>query len=374
MKRVAILGASGFIGGRMVEMFHLDNPPGCESEVRPVVRTFKSLARLARFDLDCRLADALDGEALAAAFEGCEGVVHCVHGQLNLIEESIDPVYRAACKAGVRRLVYLSTASVHGQAPLPGTDESSPLGEHQEEEYNNHKVRAEKRLLKAREHGPVEIVILRPGIVFGPRSRWIATLADELLQGTAYLVGDNGICNSIYVDNVVHAVRLALTSPAASVDREAFLIGDRETVTWSDLYTRVARALGLPPEAIHRPAPPSPVRKNFAQQLDAFRGTGLAQSLLPLFPAPLKRAVKAGLAGWREEPAPSPWTLPGAPLPHITPEMAALHQCLYKLPSAKAARLLGYEPIVTFEEGCRRSVEWLGFAGYPLAGDPTDRG
>ena len=75
---------------------------------------------------------------------------------------------------------------------------------------------AERRLRELRQGGPVELVVLRPAIVHGPRSAWTGGFADELLAGTAYLVeGGRGICNAAYVDNVVHAVRLASSAPAA---------------------------------------------------------------------------------------------------------------------------------------------------------------
>jgi nucleoside-diphosphate-sugar epimerase len=352
------MGASGFVGSRIVEMFHL----GGLAEVRPIVRGFGSLARLARFDLDWRLANACDTAALVKAFEGCDIVVHAVHGHPDVVQGSIIPTYRAAYAARVKRIVYLSTASVHGQAPVPGTDENSPLSDRQLQDYNNRKVRAERILLKERERGPVEIVILRPGIVFGPRDRWISGIANEMLRGTAYLVnGGTGICNSLYVDNLVHAIYLALT--ASNADREAFLVGDAETVTWAEFYKRIAEALGLRVEKIlHVPQPA--FRKGFKDRIDHFRSLSATQSVLPVFPANLKRAVKAALTAWPEPPARSPWALPEEPAPAVTMEMADLHQCVYKLPHEKAKRVLSYKPIVTFEEGCRRSVEWLRFAGF----------
>src|SRR5436853_7812411 len=115
--KIALLGASGFIGSRIVELFHLEG--WCE--VKAVVRQFSSLARLARFDLAWQLADATSLQQLTAAFEGCEAVIHAIGGDAQVILETIAPVYRAAAAAKVRRIVYLSTASVHGQAPLPGT-------------------------------------------------------------------------------------------------------------------------------------------------------------------------------------------------------------------------------------------------------------
>jgi hypothetical protein len=49
-----------------------------------------------------------------------------------------------------------------------------------------------------------------------------------------------------------------------------------------------------------------------------------------------------------------------------TLEMALLYRCAYKLPFDKAARLLRYEPRVSFELACRRTIAWLAFAGYPV--------
>src|SRR5450432_425387 len=149
MNKVAILGASCFVGSRMVEMFHL----GRLMEVHPIVRSFTSLPRIARFDLDWRVADACSEEGLTKAFEDCDSVVHVALGTPNVIENSVVAAYRAASKAGVRRLVYLSTASVHGQSPTPSTNEGTALSDRQPLEYNNCKVRAEGLLQRERGNG-----------------------------------------------------------------------------------------------------------------------------------------------------------------------------------------------------------------------------
>src|SRR6185436_12793813 len=98
MTTVAVLGASGFIGTRLVESLHLGNL----ANVRAVLRTASSMARLSRFVLDCRVADALDTAALTAAFAGADVVVHAMSGSPDAIVGSIAPAYAAARKAGVR--------------------------------------------------------------------------------------------------------------------------------------------------------------------------------------------------------------------------------------------------------------------------------
>ena len=127
---VAVLGAAGFIGNRTVEMLHL----GGSHQVRPVVRRASSLALPRRFAVSAAIADATDEAALANAFAGCTHVVHAVAGDPATTVGSIEPTYRAAATAKVRRLVYISSASVHGQSPRPGraktarstTDRGSP--------------------------------------------------------------------------------------------------------------------------------------------------------------------------------------------------------------------------------------------------------
>lgn len=369
MLNVAILGANGFIGSRTVEMFHL----GGLAQVRPIVRTMSSLARLSRFDLDCRVADAFDQSALRAAFEGCDVVVHAIAGDRQTIVETLAPTYQAAQAAGVRRLVYLSTASVHGQSPSPGTDENSPLDHHQPIDYNNSKVQAEQQLRELQSKGSVELVMLRPSIVFGPRSFWISSFASDLLAGQAYLVdGGKGICNSIYIDNLVHAIYLAMT--ASGVDGEAFIVGDREEVTWADFYRPIAEALGFDlnqvPHVTYTPPVPTQTHK---EQLKAILASPPSQVLWSLFPYKLRKAALVAFYKLRVSPPPrpSPWAFPklqqkSPPQPVATLEMALLHQCQYKLPDTKARKMLGYKPIVSFPEACRRSIGWLAFADYPV--------
>ncbi len=367
MLNVAILGANGFIGSRTVEMFHL----GGLAEVRPIVRTMSSLARLSRFDLDCRVADAFDQSALRAAFEGCDVVVHAIAGDRKTIVETLAPTYQAAQEAGVRRLVYLSTASVHGQSPRPGTDENSPLNDRQPIDYNNSKVQAEQQLRELRKKGSVELVMLRPSIVFGPRSFWISSFASDLLAGQAYMVdGGKGICNSIYIDNLIHAIYLAMT--ASGVDGEAFLVGDDEEITWAEFYRPIAEALGFDLNQVPHVTytPPIPTQK---ERLKAVLASPPSRVFLSLFPYKLRYAIRIGLYTLLKPPRPrfSPWTFPklqqqSPPEPVATLEMAFLHQCQYKLPDTKARKMLGYQPIVSFPEACRRSITWLAFAGYPV--------
>jgi nucleoside-diphosphate-sugar epimerase len=356
--KIAVVGASGFVGSRLVEMLHL----GEEHSVRPVVRSVGSLSRVCRFALDYAIAEVSNEEALVKAFQGVDVVVHTALGNPDEIERGVETVYRACCRSGVKRMVYLSSASVHGQAPAAGTDESTPLSDKQSIDYNNWKVRAEWRLARIRAKGNVETVILRPGIVYGPRDRWMTHMADQLLADRAFVLNEgSGICNSIYVDNLIHAISLAFTAPG--VDREAFLVGDAEVVTWMDMFACVADFLGVSRHSI-RPGRPRQEQRSLMNKLDAVRSLAFSQRVLKLAPARGKRAGKAMIAGWFQQPITTNWDDTVKEDNSVPLEMALLYQCEYKLPYDKAAAMLNYQPAVTFEEACRRSLGALEFMGY----------
>jgi nucleoside-diphosphate-sugar epimerase len=272
------------------------------------------------------------------------------------------PAYRAAQGAGVQRFIYLSTAAVHGQAPGPGTDETSPIRGGQLLPYNDAKVQAERTLRRLRRRGNVEVVFLRPGIVFGPRSPWVTSFVEGLLSGQAYLVNDGrGICNSTYVDNLVHAIHLAMVTHG--VDGEVFLIGDKEQITWAEFYRPFAEAMGYTLNDVHR-VPSYPAGQTWQERLEAIRVSRPMRALWSLVPHKVRSAMWTVLRSYRT--IPSPWD-PPPPVPRATLEMSLLHQCRYKLPSERASSALGYEPIVSFAEGCRRTIAWLAFVGYPVA-------
>ncbi len=367
---VGVIGANGFIGSRLVEWLVLHDL----ANVRPIVRTFKGMARLARFDLDCRMADATDQVALERQLKGCDVLFHCVVGRRVTILKSAKTAYQACAGAKVHRLVYLSSGVVHGHDPIPGTDDDSKLVNKQQFEYNVSKVMAERLLRRLRADGAVEVVTLRPCIVFGPRSMWwSAQIATDLLSRKAYLVdGGKGVCNTVYVDNLVQAMwQAAISKHAANQD---FIITDGEQVTWWELYSAVAAAVGEDIANVRR-IESTALSKNCNEQKHlplVKRGKLFAKLCLP--PIAVKIAIKIlrtramkSIKQVIRKPNTLDLQITGANnvikhLPAVDPEISSLQCCRYMLPIDKARKLLGYEPQVTFSEGCRRTKEWIRFA------------
>jgi nucleoside-diphosphate-sugar epimerase len=217
--------------------------------------------------------------------------------------------------------------------------------------------------------------MLRPGIVFGPRDIWISGIARRLAEGRAYLVdGGRGICNTVYIDNLVHAIQLALEAP---VDGEVFLVGDSEMISWAEIHRWVATALVdcQPPRILTDP----PIASARRPWLDRLRGIPAWRAAMRQFPLPLRDRGRetfelatdaaATLREARLQRDRSEWVLPEDGVDAVPIETAMLHRCRYKFPFAKARRMLGYEPVVSVEDGLVRSIRALAMAGYAIDPD-----
>ncbi len=316
--KVAVIGANGLIGSRVVESFHLGGGPSVVAIPHHPARSVLA----ARFTVDIRAADAFDADSLARALQGCNAVVHAVRGEQSTLKRLASAVCRAAAQAGVRRLVYLSSSSVHGPSPAPGTNEQSRIQPASLGEDARAQLVAERQVLADCRRLSIAAYVLRPGIVYGPRSPLVAEIATLLRDERATLL-DKGatILNSVYVDNLVAGIRGCLRAKEGA--GQPYLIADAETVTWKDFYHAIARELDLPASRMR-----SVEAATFASHSDA--------------PSPDEAA---------------------ASLPHgLQSGLLSLQENGWKPSTQSAARIIGYAPVVTFSEAIRRSCAWWRFS------------
>lgn len=362
---VAVIGASGFIGSHLVA-----GMVAAGVEVRPVVRAPKSLARIARWPLECRIADPADPRALAEALRGCESVVYAAIGDANGLVRQARALGRAARAANLGRIVYLSSAMVHGPRPAEGTDESSPLRTGHPSAYADARVRAEAALRKAW-GGDDGLVLLRPGVVLGARSRWITDLAAALRSGRAAWLDDgSGVCDAVAVENLAAAVAAGLRSEAAA---GAFHIADAEPVTWRELYAAVAAAVGLPLDSVAEVSDRTVVPPRGRWWAERVRPE-LSRVFGPYVPGRLKLAIKAALAAGSGPPPADRFGWANEVRRGLDDELLLLQGARWRLPSARARRELGWSPVVTFAEGLERALAWHAVSegcDVPEAEEPT---
>jgi nucleoside-diphosphate-sugar epimerase len=161
--------------------------------------------------------------------------------------------------------------------------------------------------------------------------------------------GGRGLCNAVYVDDVVRALLLAADSDAAL--GEKFLISGASPVTWREFYAAHEKMLGK-----------TAVVDLDEEQLRLSRGRGssplrwLRAGARRLLPGRLKTALKKG-AGLLRQPRTQP---PDGEPPLFLPEglLRAVYASQAHIRMDKARRILGYEPAIDLDEGMARTAVW----------------
>jgi nucleoside-diphosphate-sugar epimerase len=237
---VFVTGASGFIGGRIVEKFILEQ----KAQVGAGVHRWTGAVRLARLPVKLRDFDVGNDYGLAHVLSDYDVVVHCAYGNRQITVEGTRNVLDAALQAGVKRFIHLSTMQVYGGVSGQ-VDESAPL-KYSGKMYPDSKVDAEKLCREYQQRG-LPLVILRPTIVYGPFGKdFTIRAAERLVSGNwGVFPQAEGLCNALYVDDLVNAIFLAITREEAA--GEAFNISGPEVTTWNDFFRRMNDALALPP-------------------------------------------------------------------------------------------------------------------------------
>jgi 2-alkyl-3-oxoalkanoate reductase len=239
--RIVVLGASGFIGRRVVHALSMTD------WAQPVaVSRHASAMKVSRVEL-CD-ADVFDGKTMEAVVASAAGIVNCIAGTPELIVSTTRGLIKAANSMSVpARIVQLSSLAAYGST-TGMIDELTPLrgdlGEYSAAKAQSDRMAADYE----------NAVILRPGIVYGPGSSWWSDrIARLLVRGRLgnLGVGGEGNCNLVYVDDVASAALLALRLPGRRLG--AFNLSLPMPLTWNEYFAQYAAALSaLPVRSISR--------------------------------------------------------------------------------------------------------------------------
>ncbi|MFL5500035.1 MAG: NAD-dependent epimerase/dehydratase family protein [Gemmatimonadaceae bacterium] len=342
MTRILVTGAGGFIGGRIVEVLH-ELAPG---SVRAGIKRWSSAARIGRLPVEIVRCDVNSATSVRAAMTGIEAVVHCAHGDSVTNVEGTRIVLDEAQRAGVLRVVHLSTVAVFGRGEGKFT-ESSP-SDPGTDPYGRSKIETEQLCAEYGRRG-LAIAILRPTIVYGPYSDlWTVEFAQRLAAGTWFLPDryTQGICNLVYVDDMVKAVLLALENDKAI--GETFIVNGGERPTWNEYFHALNDALGLPALV-----PASTLRSRLrAGLMLPVRKT--AKFILKRFqPLVMKVYQRSKLAKNLMRHAET--AIKNSP----TGAEFELYSLRVSYDENKARELLGYRPLFSMRDGIELSVAWL---------------
>ncbi len=313
---VLVTGVTGFIGSHVAERLL-----ALGANVRGLARSANKGAWLNERGVEIVEGDLTDVESLRRAVRGCDVVFSIagwvgrpnsldvarrvnVHGTRALVEAAID--------AGARRLIHTSSIAAYGPIAEGVVDERWPL--RATDAYGSTKAQSESIAFRCADR--IEICVLRPAQVFGPRGgAWTTLLFESVKRGRPILAGNGGgTFHPCYVENLADAYVLAATQPGAV--GEAFTIVDG-TTTWREFVGYYVRMVG-------RPARSAPV--------------WLLQFAV--------RCIVAWSALTRRPPLGTPDSL-----------KFILGSCRYS--NEKARRLLNWTPHLSLENGMRRTEAWL---------------
>jgi 2-alkyl-3-oxoalkanoate reductase len=240
-RTVVVLGASGYIGRRIVAAL-------AASAWASPIAVSRHVDRV-DFPLQVRklALDASDAAALAQLVTSAAAVVSCIAGTAHDILRSGEALLRVSARCTTPpQVVYLSSMAAYGSARGMVDEEHPLLGDL--DDYSAAKAAVDRLAASY----PFTLR-LRPGIVYGPESPWWTDrIGRLLLAGRLGDLGEAGVgvCNLVHVDDVVRAVLSALEPPARASG--AFNLGSSTPPTWNAYFSQYARALEAPMQRISR--------------------------------------------------------------------------------------------------------------------------
>lgn len=311
---ILVTGATGFVGHFLCERLLSE-----DFSVRGALMASESPSSLLA-GIEPKTVEPLASDTpWCHALEGVNTIIHLAARVHIMADPSSDPLTefrrvnvegtaqlaREAAKAGVRRLVFVSSIKVNGEeSTIPYTSDSTP---NPSDPYGISKWEAEQALRKIEAETGLEVVIIRPTLVYGPGVKANFFKMMKII-GRGFPLPLASIHNRrslIYVGNLVDALVTCAKHPAAA--GKTYLVSDGDDVSTPELIRRTAASLGVPAR---------------------------------LFPIPASLMHLAGI---------------------LTGKRAAVNRLLGSLTvdSSKIRRDLEWKPPFTMDEGLRETAEWF---------------
>jgi nucleoside-diphosphate-sugar epimerase len=245
--KVLVTGATGFLGGRLVRKLLSDN-----IEVQCLVRDPRAAEQLTRNlgQVNVKLLSWVNGslekpESCMRACAGCKAAFHvaaALRGAPALLFMTnvigTQELMKAAGSAGIQRFVLISSLGVYATGRLPEggiLDESCPIDSkpHLRDPYTFSKIAQEEVAWKSHQAGDVSLVVMRPGVIYGPGRECLGNRLGIRLGNYLLRMGGTQILPYTFVDNCVDAICLAGNCPG--VEGQTFNIVDDAPPTAIDL-------------------------------------------------------------------------------------------------------------------------------------------
>ena len=320
---VLITGAAGLLGSHLTELLLADG-----ERTRVLVRPGEALRSWERSGLEIHEGDAADPALLRTALAGVDRVLHCAartgpwgpwpeYERTNV--GALRTLTELASAAGVRRIVHVSSITVHGDDVHGDADETAPMRPGANP-YSRSKAAGERLLQQLPAGLRARLTIVRPGLLYGPRDTGsFARFAALIGERKMVMIGPGrNRMPLIYVTDAARGILLASTAEQAA--GRAYLLVNDEPVTQRGYLDAIASGLGAPP-----------VSRRVPYRLAV--GIGMTAEI-------------AARLLHREQPPP------------LTSFGVRVLGGENRFSIARARAELGFEPRVSLAEGVRNSIDW----------------
>ena len=249
---ILITGATGFVGRQLIEMLSSHSQFSLVAAIRRKNNTLSNKIKKVAID------DLGPNNSWSEALDNIDVIIHTA-ARVHVMNDDVkDPLLefrkinvegtlnlaRQAAKAGVKRFVFLSSIKVNGEStnlnqPFTEADSPAPV-----DPYGISKFETEIGLYKLAEETEMEVVCIRPTLVYGPGVKAnFFSMMKWLYRGVPLPFGlIHNKRSLVALDNLVDLIVTCVEHPAAA--NETFLVSDDDDLSTTELLNRVANVMG----------------------------------------------------------------------------------------------------------------------------------
>ncbi|MDV4264907.1 NAD-dependent epimerase/dehydratase family protein [Acinetobacter seifertii] len=248
--KILITGSNGFVGLHLCEYFSTIPEYRVLAQIREKTQNLSTSLKTIIFDLNDDLTNLDLGSV--------DVIVHCA-GRAHIMKEvESDPLFlyrqvnvegtlnlaKKAAKAGVKRFIFMSSIKVNGEVTTNKLFTPNESVSNLQDPYGLSKFEAEQALLNLAQNVKMDVVIIRPVLIYGPNVKAnFKSMVNLAAKGVPLPVGclDNKR-SMVSIYNLIDFIHTCLLHPLAK--NQIFLISDQDDITVKELFKKLAKVQG----------------------------------------------------------------------------------------------------------------------------------